>query len=802
MRLLQLVTGPDELLDLHPHVTIVQGLDDDRHEALVRAVVGLAHGKAVGEGLLESHGVLFALDDRHLAELDLDGLDIDPVVRRLDLPRAPGSVDARQLEEQRHAFEALLQRVAGHVEAQARARDALAEATAALERSRAAHAEAQHGAEAAHDPPEGSEGRVQAVEERLLGEWAELEAARSARAALERQVAQLEEAVQVAAARTAALVSRVDDLDGPPVGDQDLAPAVTDEDDPAPAGAPAPAGDIAPLVAAEEARLAELDRRLAVLDLHSSTPIEEAVRLVRAGAEPVPSAEARALADQIEALDAEVGDIAAAEASAAAIAAARTRLDDARQALLDAEAAARAPVLSRADVDELEQAHEAVQDAIERADGPFGGGRKQRRVEERRAAEQAILDRLGFRSYADYVMGSSTQHRDPQRETALRMAREELQEAEERWRDLRLDAEGELRRAELLDRRRELSDEARSLLGRTVPRAEEPEALRALRVPTVEVAAAAAAVRRALDDVGIDLGDDDLDPDELFLVAEAALDAALEGERRRFDLVEQRAAAAAALDDLRRSEAAPAPTPLAVAHHDLFSAGAEQVPAAERAALEDELAAARALEQAAAEAADRARADLVGAVATEGALADRVAASEAELEAATSSDLSAELAAADLGPAAEVAAHVAALAATVEAAEAAHHEAVARVEAEDRELAVLDEDGRALAAQIERLEEIVAAEAAGTATSADELEWYLLARLAGQRSVSVAGSLPLLLDDALADLDQDQITYLLDRLERMADAVQLIVVSDDPRLAAWVDAVGPARAAVVRPTAA
>ena len=93
------------------------------------------------------------------------------------------------------------------------------------------------------------------------------------------------------------------------------------------------------------------------------------------------------------------------------------------------------------------------------------------------------------------------------------------------------------------------------------------------------------------------------------------------------------------------------------------------------------------------------------------------------------------------------------------------------------------------------------AQGTGTATPAEELEWYLLARLAAQRSVSVAGSVPLLLDNALRGLATDEVSHLLGRLERMAEAVQVIVLSEDPVAASWAEAAGPARAAVVSPGA-
>ena len=67
--------------------------------------------------------------------------------------------------------------------------------------------------------------------------------------------------------------------------------------------------------------------------------------------------------------------------------------------------------------------------------------------------------------------------------------------------------------------------------------------------------------------------------------------------------------------------------------------------------------------------------------------------------------------------------------------------------------------------------------------------------------MSLGGSLPLVLDDALIGLPQEDMEHVLGRLERMSEAVQVIVISDDPATAAWVALAGEDRAAVVRPQA-
>ena len=138
----------------------------------------------------------------------------------------------------------------------------------------------------------------------------------------------------------------------------------------------------------------------------------------------------------------------------------RTRLDDARHALLVAEQAVRNPELDRGMVDRLEQAHAELLDAIDKADSRFGGARAQQRVEALRIAEHAILDEMGFTSYSDYMMGYSLLHVDPEKEAALDAARAELASAEDAWHALEAETDAELARAELVERRRLLLEQA------------------------------------------------------------------------------------------------------------------------------------------------------------------------------------------------------------------------------------------------------------------------------------------------------------------------------------------------------
>src|SRR6185503_18480361 len=80
----------------------------------------------------------------------------------------------------------------------------------------------------------------------------------------------------------------------------------------------------------------------------------------------------------------------------------------------------------------------------------------------------------------------------------------------------------------------------------------------------------------------------------------------------------------------------------------------------------------------------------------------------------------------------------------------------------------------------------------------DGLEVYLLARLVAQRSVGEAGSLPLVIDDAFADLPVETIERAVGVLERFTTAFQFIYLSDDPEIEAWARLFGPKGGSVRR----
>lgn len=856
MRLLQLSTGPDELLDLHPNLTVVTGLDEDAHRKLVAAVAGLARADAApGGGLLEAHGVLFDLDPAMLAVLELQAEDLDPIVRPGQLPGQPVSVDARELRAREQAFDGLLVKIAERVERQAQARSAVQAAAEAVAQARRARADAELGAAERLEELDRLTRRLdelaeqrRRLEDDLAAAREELAEATARRIGVEAATAAVRAARDAAVARRERLEAELQEIEAtidPGIADEverrtgelraveRAVAAERDEEERARSGSSdvddGPEDDAEdqepPEVRLErlEERVRELDRLLVVLVPVERLAVEAALAELEGGdgADLVPSAEAADLADELDRVDADLAAAVATDVPPGALAAARARLDEAHHDLAEAEMGMRNPELDRVMTDRLEDVHEEILEALDKVDRRFGGRGAQERVAELRAVEQDLLDRLGFASYSDYLMGHSLIQVDPAKEQALEAARLELGAAEDELRRLQSATEAALARAEVLDRRRALLDKARSLLGGAAPGPRPQEALRALLVPAVSADQAAARLQAALSAAGLDLGDEDLDHDELSLIATTWLDEAEQVGARRHGAAEERERleierqeALAALEAARPAEPDLPVEPVVdreAQRQQRLTEAKERVVAAEEAWLRSEsalerrddlraeLEQARTLAQAAGDEARDADEELDGAWAVERPQVDRVAWLESELQAAAAATADAEEA---LRLMSVEPLDLRELDHAIDVAEGAYAEAIGTLEAEDGALAALDAEGRAAALEIERLQDIVATQDTGEATPADELEWYLLARLAAQRAVSLAGSLPLLLDGALRGLDSAEVDHLLSRLEPMAEAVQLIIVSDDPVIAAWANGVGPARAAVVRPTAA
>src|SRR5690606_38932843 len=283
-------------------------------------------------------------------------------------------------------------------------------------------------------------------------------------------------------------------------------------------------------------RVGALEQALLALETPDTGPVEEALAAMQGQAlhEGVPSPEAHDLAAQIEGVLDELGDREPNEIDPARVEAARERLEAARQALMAAEEAVRSPQLDPDKVGAIERAHDELLAAVDQADARFRGARARARLDDLRRAEQDALAALGFQSYTDYIMGNSTLSADGAAQQALQAARQELAVAEQEWGEVERATEAALARAVVLDRRRELARRAEALLGPPpVPFAQMPVALRQLRLPPLEVAEAAEALRSALAGAGLDVADDGLEPEDLTALAEAWLAEARDAAERR-----------------------------------------------------------------------------------------------------------------------------------------------------------------------------------------------------------------------------------------------------------------------------
>ena len=73
----------------------------------------------------------------------------------------------------------------------------------------------------------------------------------------------------------------------------------------------------------------------------------------------------------------------------------------------------------------------------------------------------------------------------------------------------------------------------------------------------------------------------------------------------------------------------------------------------------------------------------------------------------------------------------------------------------------------------------------------------MLARLGQLRAVSFVGSVPVVFDHAFAAWDSTELGDVLERLVRMGEVLQIIVLTDDPSVVEWARSVGESNAKVI-----
>ncbi len=501
------------------------------------------------------------------------------------------------------------------------------------------------------------------------------------------------------------------------------------------------------------AQAEELRRRLRRPTSDPSEPVRAAIEHLDAVSDPtpVPVPEARSLAAMLASATEDLASIQdKLVGGRSQLMELTARRDAAYDAFVTAELNLRTPDLDPAVLAELERVHDEIFEMDARV-SRLSAARLRRRASTLRLRETTLLKQLGFETWSEYVMGVASPEAEAERQRRYEVAKATYEFAEDEL--ARAAAQPahdspDLRAAER--RVSELREQAARLLGRSPG----PDPVAELREHTVpagslrgSLTSAGSALRVALAEAGEHVPADE-SATALRDRAQAWLDGLGDREREltelqtRYDQVEATIAATSRELEL-----------LSVEH-----------PAADVADDDPELLELRARLDAATVRVDAHRVAL-----------DRVGRLRARL--------------------AELVAEIGRLTDEVAAAERDVSLTVARLDAAVEELTEAEQRWRLVEA--ERIATRRAArEARGADLDVDAIEWYLLARLAAQRSVSYVGSMPIAIDDAFGGWSTERLASVYHRLARMSDVVQVIMVSDDEDVARWALGLG-ASAAVI-----
>ncbi|HUP73499.1 MAG TPA: hypothetical protein VM282_10705 [Acidimicrobiales bacterium] len=185
-----------------------------------------------------------------------------------------------------------------------------------------------------------------------------------------------------------------------------------------------------------EAHLASAHESVAILPHLPSagvvSALEDALQAVRPG--PVASRRAVDLADQWVKLREQLAEIETRYATPdGSVSAISERLDAAREELLQAEVGTKPRTLTNDDIRELESAHEALLEAERKATGRLGGNRAKKQLELAIATQQAVLDRLGFPTWSAFVMGDRMLDSTKDAKVRVQQLHAEVARLERQW---------------------------------------------------------------------------------------------------------------------------------------------------------------------------------------------------------------------------------------------------------------------------------------------------------------------------------------------------------------------------------
>jgi hypothetical protein len=192
--------------------------------------------------------------------------------------------------------------------------------------------------------------------------------------------------------------------------------------------------------------------------------LEDALQIVRPG--PVASRRAIELADQWVKLREQLAEIeeryATTDGSVSAIS---DRLDAARHELVVAEVGSKPRTLTDDDIRELETTHEALLEAERKATGRLGGNRAKRQLEIAIEHQQAVLDRLGFPTWSSFVMGDRMLDSTKDAKLRVQQLQAEVARLERQWAAVSAVLDSDAEFVATLDQIDVVYAEARTLVG-------------------------------------------------------------------------------------------------------------------------------------------------------------------------------------------------------------------------------------------------------------------------------------------------------------------------------------------------
>jgi hypothetical protein len=463
--------------------------------------------------------------------------------------------------------------------------------------------------------------------------------------------------------------------------------------------------------------------------------LEDAQQVLHPG--PVSSRRAVELAELWVRLREQLAEIEARYATAdGSVSAISDRLDAARQELAHAEMGTKPRTLTGEDIRDLEAAHEALLEAERKATGRLGGNRAKRQLELALANQQALLDRLGFPTWSAFVMGDRMlDSTKDAKQRALQLSAE-VDRLERQWASVSalLDADAEF--VATLDQIDVVYAEARALVG------DVDDIEMALRNVRIDHAPSSATSEQASARLLAELKAVGVEYDEVASLAELC------GHAERW-IADARAIDAHRLEleqDLREAE-----QEMTEARATLDRIETLGVPDDSRMAGNPKVRAAR---SAIAEATDRV-------VRHRAALAEISRLLIASVAAAanvrrTAADHAAKLELMDVATSMERTALA----------------RVSRIEAAMRdESPIVSSSRRSLG---------------GGHDEATVLGEYIDKRAFASQPHSLAGPLPLLLDDCFAGMNADVRVSLLHRINRTAERTQFLYLTGEPDVADWV----------------